>query len=134
MHIPEFPFARELYDLFFHFLQPFFFYIAAQSTVILKAETLAEKTEWLNKLKNVISSKGGQVIAESSQPMRPSLSEGTPGTPVSSKLIYLQFLPINVPSVYFIINSFFSLLHQKQFLQFTRLLPLFINILLHKDF
>ncbi|KAK4739556.1 hypothetical protein R3W88_003253 [Solanum pinnatisectum] len=55
--------------------------LKAQSTVILKAESLAEKTEWLNKLKNVISSKGGQVIAESSQPMRPSLSEGTPGTP-----------------------------------------------------
>ncbi|XP_055816404.1 dynamin-2A [Solanum dulcamara] len=51
--------------------------LKAQSTVILKAETLAEKTEWLNKLKNVISSKGGQVIADSSTPMRQSSSEGT---------------------------------------------------------
>ncbi|KAJ8529728.1 hypothetical protein K7X08_036563 [Anisodus acutangulus] len=52
--------------------------LKAQSAVILKAETLAEKTEWLNKLKNVISSKGGQVIAaDSVQPMRQSLSEGS---------------------------------------------------------
>ncbi|CAN4110770.1 unnamed protein product [Withania somnifera] len=51
--------------------------LKAQSTVILKAETLAEKTEWLNKLKNVISSKGGQVIADSGsgQPVKQSLSE-----------------------------------------------------------
>lgn len=64
-----------------------FFYIAAQSTVILKAETLAEKTEWLNKLKNVISSKGGQVIADSSTPMRQSSSEGTL---VSSKTQFVK--------------------------------------------
>lgn len=52
--------------------------LKAQSSVTLKAETLVEKTEWVNKLKNVISSKGGQIITESSQPTRLSSSEGTP--------------------------------------------------------
>ncbi|KAM3377789.1 dynamin-2A [Capsicum galapagoense] len=55
--------------------------LKAQSTVLLKAETLAEKTEWINKFKNVISSKGGQVIAaDSIQPVRQILSEGSPDT------------------------------------------------------
>lgn len=58
-------------------------YIAAQSAVVLKAESLAEKNEWINKLKNVISSKGGQVIADSGPPVRQSLSEGSL---VSSKI------------------------------------------------
>ncbi|KAK4391296.1 Dynamin-2A [Sesamum angolense] len=43
----------------------------------LKAETMAEKTEWLNKLRSVISSKGGQVKGESGPPMRHSLSDGS---------------------------------------------------------
>ncbi|XP_059313461.1 dynamin-2A-like [Lycium ferocissimum] len=52
--------------------------LKAQSSVLFKAETLAEKTEWLNKFKTVISSKGGQVIAaDSSQPMKQSSSEGS---------------------------------------------------------
>lgn len=87
MHILKLLFARELYGLLFRICQPIFFHIAAQSSVTLKAETLAEKTEWLNKLKNVISSKGGQVITESSQPTRLSSSEGTP---VSSKTQFVK--------------------------------------------
>ncbi|CAN4108201.1 unnamed protein product [Withania somnifera] len=53
--------------------------LKAQSTVVLKAETFAEKTEWFSKLKNFISSKGGQVIADSGsgQPVKQSLSEGS---------------------------------------------------------
>ncbi|XP_009791970.1 dynamin-2A-like isoform X1 [Nicotiana sylvestris] len=51
--------------------------LKAQSAVVLKAESLAEKNEWINKLKNVISSKGGQVIADSGPPVRQSLSEGS---------------------------------------------------------
>lgn len=38
---------------------------------------MPEKTEWLNKLRNVISAKGGQVKAESGPPMRQSLSDGS---------------------------------------------------------
>ncbi|KAL0456322.1 UNVERIFIED_CONTAM: Dynamin-2A [Sesamum latifolium] len=38
---------------------------------------MAEKTEWLNKLRNVISAKGGQVKGESGPPMRHSLSDGS---------------------------------------------------------
>ncbi|KAG9145888.1 hypothetical protein Leryth_019561, partial [Lithospermum erythrorhizon] len=52
--------------------------VAAHSAVVLKAESMADKTEWLNKLKNVISLKGGQVKSESGPPsMRQSLSEGS---------------------------------------------------------
>ncbi|XP_060167564.1 dynamin-2A [Lycium barbarum] len=52
--------------------------LKAQSSVLFKAETLAEKNEWLNKFKTVISSKGGQVIAaDSNQPMKQSSSEGS---------------------------------------------------------
>ena len=38
---------------------------------------MADKTEWLNKLRNVISSKGGQVKGESGPPIRQSLSDGS---------------------------------------------------------
>ncbi|KAG9144509.1 hypothetical protein Leryth_010727 [Lithospermum erythrorhizon] len=52
--------------------------LKAHSAVVLKAESVADKTEWLNKLKNVISAKGGQVKSESGPPsMRQSLSEGS---------------------------------------------------------
>lgn len=49
---------------------------AAHSAVVLKAESVAEKTEWLSKLRNIISSKGGQVKSESN-PIRHSLSDGS---------------------------------------------------------
>lgn len=50
----------------------------AHSAVVLKAESLADKTEWLEKLKNVVESKGGQVKVESAAPpMRQSLSDGS---------------------------------------------------------
>lgn len=38
---------------------------------------MQEKTEWLSKLRNVISSKGGQVKGETGPPMRQSLSDGS---------------------------------------------------------
>lgn len=53
------------------------FDVAAHSAVVLKAESMADKTEWLNKLRNVISSKGGQVKSESGPSMRQSLSDGS---------------------------------------------------------
>ncbi|KAL1334402.1 hypothetical protein HN51_063324 [Arachis hypogaea] len=49
----------------------------AQSTVLLKAESMADKVEWINKLRNVAQSKGGQVIGEQGFPMRQSLSDGS---------------------------------------------------------
>lgn len=56
----------------------FNFVFAAHSAVVLKAESLADKTEWLEKLKNVVESKGGQVKVESAAPpMRQSLSDGS---------------------------------------------------------
>ncbi|CAH9141810.1 unnamed protein product [Cuscuta epithymum] len=51
--------------------------LKAHSFVILKADTMAEKSEWIHKLKNVIRSKGGQVRAETGVPMRQSFSEGS---------------------------------------------------------
>lgn len=38
---------------------------------------MAEKVEWLNKLRNVIGSKGGVVKGDSSASMRQSLSDGS---------------------------------------------------------
>ncbi|CAI9786968.1 unnamed protein product [Fraxinus pennsylvanica] len=51
--------------------------LKAHSAVVLKAESMADKTEWLKKLRNVISSKGGQVKSESGPSMRQSLSDGS---------------------------------------------------------
>ncbi|CAI9115168.1 OLC1v1016006C1 [Oldenlandia corymbosa var. corymbosa] len=51
--------------------------LKAHSAVVLKAESMADKTEWLNKLRAVISAKGGQVKAESGPPLRQSLSDGS---------------------------------------------------------
>ncbi|KZV57111.1 dynamin-2A-like [Dorcoceras hygrometricum] len=56
--------------------------LKAHSAVVLKAESMADKTEWLNKLRNVISSKGGQVKGESTPSMRQSLSDGSLDTVV----------------------------------------------------
>jgi hypothetical protein len=54
-----------------------FFCFAAHSAVVLKAESMGDKVEWLNKLRNVIQSKGGQVLSESGPPMRQSMSDGS---------------------------------------------------------
>nr|XP_034891297.1 dynamin-2A isoform X1 [Populus alba] len=51
--------------------------LKAHSAVVLKAESVADKVEWLNKLRNVIQSKGGQAIGESGPPMRHSMSDGS---------------------------------------------------------
>ncbi|XP_073139438.1 dynamin-2A-like isoform X2 [Henckelia pumila] len=56
--------------------------LKAHSAVVLKAESMADKTEWLNKLRNVIGSKGGQVKGESAPTMRQSLSDGSLDTVV----------------------------------------------------
>lgn len=74
-----------LYFLAFSFsVIPFFLFsfcklkiliqLAAHSSVVLKAESMAEKVEWLNKLRNVIDLKGGPM---SGLPMRQSLSDGS---------------------------------------------------------
>ena len=49
---------------------------AAHSAVVLKAESAADKAEWLNKLRNVIQP-SGQVKGESGLTMRQSLSDGS---------------------------------------------------------
>ncbi|KAJ1400413.1 P-loop containing nucleoside triphosphate hydrolase [Sesbania bispinosa] len=49
----------------------------AQSAVLLKAESVADKVEWINKLRNVAQAKGGQAVGEPSFPMRQSLSDGS---------------------------------------------------------
>ncbi|CAN1243513.1 DRP2B [Linum perenne] len=55
--------------------------LSTMSTIMLKAESVAEKVEWLNKLRTVIQAKGGQVI-EPGHPMRQSLSDGSLDTMV----------------------------------------------------
>lgn len=52
-------------------------HFAAHSAVVLKAESMADKVEWLNKLQKVIGSKGGLVKGDSGTPMRQSLSDGS---------------------------------------------------------
>ncbi|KAL6525293.1 Dynamin-2A [Orobanche minor] len=51
--------------------------LKAHSAVVLKAESMTDKTEWLSKLRTVISAKGGQVKGESGPPMRQSHSDGS---------------------------------------------------------
>jgi len=38
---------------------------------------MADKVEWINKLRSVAQAKGGQAIGEPSFPMRQSLSDGS---------------------------------------------------------
>ncbi|KAK2993044.1 hypothetical protein RJ640_024918 [Escallonia rubra] len=56
--------------------------LKAHSAVVLKAESVADKVEWINKLRNVIGSKGGPVKGESGVPIRQSLSDGSLDTMV----------------------------------------------------
>ncbi|KAI4298908.1 hypothetical protein L6164_032421 [Bauhinia variegata] len=50
----------------------------AHSAVVLKAESMADKVEWINKLRSIAHpTKGGQVTGESGFPMRHSLSDGS---------------------------------------------------------
>ena len=58
---------------------------------MLKAESIADKAEWLEKLRNVVESKGGQVKGESGPPIRQSLSDGSL---VSYRLIPIGFFYI----------------------------------------
>ncbi|XP_065870561.1 dynamin-2A isoform X2 [Euphorbia lathyris] len=51
--------------------------LKAHSAVLLKAESVAEKNDWINKLRSIIQLKGGQVTGESGLPMRHSLSDGS---------------------------------------------------------
>lgn len=52
-------------------------HFAAESTVLLKAESVADKVEWLKKLGNIAHpSKAGQIVGDSGLPMRHSLSDG----------------------------------------------------------
>ncbi|XP_076950839.1 dynamin-2A-like [Bidens hawaiensis] len=57
--------------------------LKSHSAVILKAESAAEKVEWLNKLRTIVGAKGGQVITkENGVPLRHSQSEGSLDTMV----------------------------------------------------
>ncbi|KAK7263777.1 hypothetical protein RJT34_31374 [Clitoria ternatea] len=49
----------------------------AQSAVLLKAESMADKVDWINRLRKVAHAKGGQAVGEPSFPMRQSLSDGS---------------------------------------------------------
>ena len=62
------------------------FCFAAHSAVVLKAESIADKVEWLEKLRNFVELKGGQVKVESAPGMRQSLSDGS--------LVSDRFIPI----------------------------------------
>nr|AAF19398.1 dynamin homolog [Astragalus sinicus] len=53
--------------------------LKAHSAVLLKAESTADKVEWINKISNVIQAKGGQVrlSSDGGSNMRHSLSDGS---------------------------------------------------------
>ncbi|KDP42490.1 hypothetical protein JCGZ_00287 [Jatropha curcas] len=59
--------------------------LKAHSTVVLKAETIADKVEWVNKLRSVIQAKGGQVPGDSGLPMRQSHSDGSLDTMTTTR-------------------------------------------------
>jgi len=92
------------------------FFFPAHSAVVLKAESVADKVEWLNKLRNVIQSKGGQVIGESGPPMRHSMSDGSL---VSYPVMFIVSFPplfflsgvtgchYHIPSLLFVIVGIF---------------------------
>ncbi|RZC87790.1 hypothetical protein C5167_028244 [Papaver somniferum] len=50
--------------------------LKAHSAVVLKAESMADKIEWMNKIRNA-TSKGVKGISEAGVPMRQSLSDGS---------------------------------------------------------
>lgn len=54
-------------------------YLAAHSSVVLKAESMTNKTEWMNKIRNVIQpSKGGKSAStEGGATLRQSHSDGS---------------------------------------------------------
>ncbi|MCL7023439.1 hypothetical protein MKW94_020493 [Papaver nudicaule] len=52
--------------------------LKAHSAVVLKAESMADKIEWMNKIRNATSKGGpGKGISEAGVPMRQSLSDGS---------------------------------------------------------
>lgn len=56
-----------------------FKFCAAHSAVVLKAESMADKVEWVNKIKAVIQSKGGSFKGPNAEggSMRQSHSDGS---------------------------------------------------------
>lgn len=67
-----------MYSLNYLTFKPNILYLAAHSAVVLKAESTADKVEWLNKISKVIQARGGLVrVAESGHTMRQSLSDGS---------------------------------------------------------
>lgn len=63
---------------------------AAHSAVVLKAESTADKVEWVNKIKAVIQSKGGSFKAANTEggPLKQSQSDSST---VSSSLCTVDF-------------------------------------------
>ncbi|KAL9437572.1 hypothetical protein AB3S75_023441 [Citrus x aurantiifolia] len=52
--------------------------LKAHNAVVLKADSTADKAEWINKISKVIQARGGHVrVAESGHTMRQSLSDGS---------------------------------------------------------
>lgn len=65
--------------------------LAAHSAVVLKAESMVDKVEWINKISKVIQARGGQVrIAESGYTMRQSLSDGSLVSSISFAIIWYK--------------------------------------------
>ena len=56
----------------------FVFLVSAHNAVLLKAESMADKVEWMNKIGNVIQPSRGQMKGpDSGLPMRQSFSDGS---------------------------------------------------------
>lgn len=69
-----------------------YFMFAAHSAVILKAESMADKIEWIKKIKGVIQSRGGSVKGPTEDgSMRQSRSDGSLVS--SGHLVSLYSLP-----------------------------------------
>lgn len=76
--------------------------LAAHNAVVLKAESMADKTEWVTKIKSIVDQKGASAkstnVSEGGLPMRQSHSDGSlvsiskKDGPLVSQKLYLFIL------------------------------------------
>lgn len=81
-----------------------YFMFAAHSAVILKAESMADKIEWIKKIKGVIQSRGGSVKGPTEDgSMRQSRSDGSLVS--SGHLVSLYSLPPSCANLLALVES-----------------------------
>lgn len=85
-------------------------YLAAHSAVVLKAESMTDKIEWMNKIRSIIQpSKGGQLKGASNEGgLRQSLSDGSLVS-YNFRMLLCKFFHVATNGcLYNLLRSFFS--------------------------